>query len=188
MILERFFKPRQQEEAAWALYGAVVDQARKDVLFLDLGIPDSVDGRFESVVLHLVLVLRRLRRDFPEGEDLAGSLQEAFYADMDRSLREMGAGDLGVGKRVQRMAEGFMGRLASYEAALDALPTDGGGELKAALLRNVYGTLPADSVGPENLLAYVVDQAAALDRQEGGGLRAGVPGFVPFRGHQNRGK
>lgn len=187
MIFERFFKPRQREEAAWALYGAVVEQARKDALFLDLGIPDSVDGRFESIVLHLVLVLRRLRRDFPEGEDMAGSLQEAFYADMDRSLREMGAGDLGVGKRVQRMAEGFMGRLASYEAALDAIPAEGEGELKAALLRNVYGTLPTDSVDPEKLIAYVVDQVAALDRQEGSDLRGGTPAFVPFRGLENRG-
>ena len=187
MILERFFKPKPQEEAAWTLYGAVVEQARKDVLFLDLGIPDSVDGRFESIVLHLVLVMRRMRRDFPEGEELAGRLQEAFFADMDRSLREMGAGDLGVGKRVQRMAEGFMGRLESYEAALDALPSEGDGELRAALLRNVYGTLSSDSVDPSPLRAYVEAQAAALDLQDGAELRRGIPAFVSFPGRENGG-
>ena len=187
MILERFFRSKPQEEAAWALYRAVVEQAREEPLFLELGIPDSVDGRFESIVLHLVLVLRRLRRDFPKGEDLAGSLQEAFYADMDRSLREMGAGDLGVGKRVQRMAEGFMGRLASYEAALDALPSEGEGELRAALLRNVYGTLDADSVDPSDLLGYVLEQAAALDRQDGAELRAGASAFASFQSRENRG-
>lgn len=188
MIFGRLFKSKREEEAAWALYNAVVEQAREDVLFRDLGIPDSVDGRFESIVLHLVLVLRRMRVDFPEGEEVAGCLQEVFYADMDRSLREMGAGDLGVGKRVQRMAEGFMGRLSSYEAALDAMSSDGGAELRSALLRNVYGTLSADSIDPSGLIQYVIDQVAALDRQDGAELRRGKPGFELFQTSESPGK
>src|SRR3546814_10206076 len=102
----------------------IVWQERRPGLYRDLGVPDNLDGRFEAIVLHLVLVLRRLKRDFPEGLELAGELQEAFFEDMDRSLREMGAGDLGVGKRVKRMAEGFMGRLAGYEGALDGPALD----------------------------------------------------------------
>ncbi|WP_299617375.1 ubiquinol-cytochrome C chaperone family protein [Pelagibius sp.] len=181
MVFKRLFRPKQQEEAAWLLYENVVQQARRTELFRDLGIPDSVDGRFESIVLHLVLVLRRMRVDFPEGEDIAAALQEVFIADMDRSLREMGAGDLGVGRRVQQMAEGFMGRLASYETALDEI-AGGGGEngLRAALLRNVYGTLPEEAVDPAGLLGYVRAQMQALEAQEGTGLRAGKPQFAPF--------
>ena len=188
MVFGRLFKSKPEEEAAWVLYRALVEQAREEALFRDLGIPDSVDGRFESIVLHLVLVLRRMRRDFPEGEGVAGHLQNVFYADMDRSLREMGAGDLGVGKRVQRMAEGFRGRLTSYEAALNALPSGDGAELRSALLRNVYGTLPADSVDPGGLAQYVIDQAAALDRHDGAALRRGVPGFAAIEGPENPGK
>ena len=181
MVFKRLFRPKPQEEAAWLLYENVVQQARRTELFRDLGIPDSVDGRFESIVLHLVLVLRRMRADFPEGEDVAAVLQEVFIADMDRSLREMGAGDLGVGRRVQQMAEGFMGRLASYEAALDEIAA-GGGEngLRAALQRNVYGTLPEEAVDPAGLLGYVRAQMQALEAQEGPGLRAGRPEFAPF--------
>src|SRR3546814_14715962 len=94
-------------------------------IYRELGVPNNLDGRFEAIVLHLVLVLRRLKRDFPAGRDLAEALQESFFEDMDHSLRELGAGDLGVGKRVKRMAEGFMGRLAGYEGALDRLAVAG---------------------------------------------------------------
>ncbi len=180
MVFRRFLKPKPEQEAAWALYGRVVDQARQEALFQSLGIPDNLDGRFESIVLHLVLVLRRLRKDFPESESLAGALQEVFFADMDRSLREMGAGDLGVGKRVQRMAEGFMGRLGSYEAALDEVSSKGQDNLRAALLRNVYGTLSPETVDPAGLQKYVIEQAAALDLQKGEDLHRGEPGFIPI--------
>lgn len=178
MIFKRFFRTKPEEDLAWGLYGEIVEQARRPALFSDMGIPDSVDGRFESIVLHMVLVLRRLKRDFPEGETLAGALQEAFYADMDRSLREMGAGDLGVGKRVQQMAEAFTGRLAAYEAALDDPGGEGESDLAAALLRNVYGTLPDGSVDPGDLAKYVMAQAAALDGKDGAVLRRGKVGFA----------
>src|SRR3546814_17697361 len=115
MIWKRFFGAKPRNPDALRLYEAIVAQARRPGLYRDLGVPDNLDGRFEAIVLHLVLVLRRLKRDFPEGLELAGELQEAFFEDMDRSLRVMGAGDLGVGTRVKRMAEGFLGRLAGYE-------------------------------------------------------------------------
>ena len=187
MIFKRFLRSKPEEDIAWSLYGAIVDQARQDRLFSELAIPDSVDGRFESIVLHLVLVLRRLRRDFPDGEDLAAALQEAFIADMDRSLREMGAGDLGVGKRVQRMAEALLGRLAVYEAALDSLGSGGEEDLKAALLRNVFGTLPPESVDPTGLLSYVLAQAAELERLDGPELRQGKLVFAAIQGAETRG-
>lgn len=178
MIWKRFFASQPRDPAAWSLYEAIVAQARTPGLYRDLGIPDSLDGRFEAIVLHLVLVLRRLKRDFPEGLDLAEALQEAFFADMDRSLREMGAGDLGVGKRVKRMAEGFMGRLGSYEAALDRFPVDGEENLRAVLRRNVFGTLPDGQGDLAGLAAYALAQAAALDAQDGTELRQGRPTFV----------
>ncbi|WP_420348546.1 ubiquinol-cytochrome C chaperone family protein [Pelagibius sp.] len=178
MFFRRLLKPDPVEGTAWTLYGQVVEAARQPGLFRDLGIPDSVDGRFESIVLHLVLVLRRMKRDFPEGEALAGALQEAFFADMDRSLREMGAGDLGVGKRVQRMAEGFMGRLSSYERALAAGFPGCAEDLKAALIRNAYGTVSDRPPDPQDLLDYVRTQVEALDRQPGADLRGGTVDFV----------
>ena len=123
-------------------------------------------------------MLRRLKRDFPEGAELAKSLQEVFFDDMDRSLREMGAGDLGVGKRVKRMAEGFMGRLSAYDAALDAVPLSGAAELQAVLQRNVFGTLAEGEGDAAGLAAYTLEQAAALDRQQRAALQRGELAFA----------
>ena len=178
MFWKRFFAAKPRHAYALPLYQAIVAQARQPGLYRDFGVPDNLDGRFEAIVLHLVLVLRRLKRDFPEGRDLAAALQETFFEDMDRSLREMGAGDLGVGKRVKRMAEGFMGRLASYEAALDRLAVDGDAGLGAVLRRNVFGTLPAGQGDLAGLTAYTLAQAAALDAQPGAALRAGRVAFA----------
>ena len=178
MIWKRFFASQPRNAYAWPLYEAIVAQARQPGLYRDLGVPDSLDGRFEAVVLHLVLVLRRLKRDFPEGVDLAETLQEAFFDDMDRSLREMGAGDLGVGKRVKRMAEGFMGRLGSYEAALDSLPVDGEAGLREALRRNVFGTLPEGAGDLAGLATYTLTQVSVLDAQDGVALRQGRIAFA----------
>ncbi|MGF1592947.1 MAG: ubiquinol-cytochrome C chaperone family protein [Kiloniellaceae bacterium] len=176
MIWKRFFPAQPRNDQALRLYEAAVAQARSAGLYRDLGVPDSLDGRFESIVLHLVLLLRRLKRDFPAGLDLAEALQEVFFADMDRSLREMGAGDLGVGKRVKRMAEGFFGRLQSYETALDGAAAEGEAArdgLAAVLRRNVFGTLPEGAGDSAALAAYVLAQAAALDAQDGAELRQG---------------
>jgi cytochrome b pre-mRNA-processing protein 3 len=180
MIWKRFFATQPSNDQAQRLYEAAVAQARSPALYRDLGVPDNLDGRFESIVLHLVLLLRRLKRDFPEGLELAEALQEAFFADMDRSLREMGAGDLGVGKRVKRMAEGFFGRLQSYEAALDRVAAEGEGardDLSAVLRRNVFGTLPEDTGDSAALAAYVLAQTAALGAQAGADLRDGRVAF-----------
>ncbi len=178
MIWKRLFDPQPRSEHAWPLYEIIVAQARTPALYRDLGVPDSLDGRFESIVLHLALVLRRLKRDFPAGLDLAEALQEVFFTDMDRSLREMGAGDLGVGKRVKRMAEAFMGHLVAYETALEAVPERGTGELEEALRRNAFGTLEAGQGDAGGLAAYVLDQAAALEAQDGDALRAGKLTFA----------
>ena len=167
MFWKRFFASQPRNDYAWPLYEAIVAQARSPELYRDLGVPDTLDGRFEAIVLHLVLVLRRLKRDFPEGIDLAEALQEAFFADMDRSLREMGAGDLGVGKRVKRMAEGFMGRLGAYEEALDRVPLHGGEALQEVLRRNVVGTLAEGQGDVSGLTTYALAQAAALEAQDG---------------------
>ena len=173
MIWKRIFDLQSRNEHAWPLYEIIVAQARNPVLYRGFGVPDTLDGRFEAIVLHLVLVLRRMKRDFPEGMELAGNLQEVFFTDMDRSLREMGAGDLGVGKRVKRMAEAFMGRLRAYEEALDALPDDGVPGLQAVLQRNLLGTLPAGEGDSEGLATYMLAQMAALDDQEGAALCQG---------------
>lgn len=115
MILSRLFRSGAPSRAI-GLYRAIVIQARQTVFYSVHGVPDSVDGRYEMIALHVFLVLQQLKASGEGG--LAQDLFDTMFADMDQSLREMGAGDLGVGRRVRAMAEGLYGRIAAYEAGL----------------------------------------------------------------------
>ena len=138
------FRRRPLERPGFELYGAAVAASRDPWLFGVLGVPDSLDGRFDLIGLHVALLIRRLRRDpDPRGPALAQAVFDAMFADMDVNLREMGVGDLSVGKRVKRMWEAFHGRAHAYEAALDAGDAPA---LAAALQRNVWRAEP--SAGP----------------------------------------
>jgi cytochrome b pre-mRNA-processing protein 3 len=172
-------RPAGETRAADALYRVIVEQARSPGFYAALQVPDSLDGRFETLVLHVFLVARRLKSETSEAASgLARALLEAFVADMDRSLREMGAADLGVGRRVKSMAEALYGRIKAYEAAL-AEPGDGA--LEAALRRNLYGTLGMPRLSDLATVArYVRAQDAALAAQPLTGLLAGELQFVPL--------
>lgn len=132
------FGGKQHNPAAVALYRRIVEQARQPDFYSRHGVPDSLDGRFDMIVLHAFLVMRRLRALASKpAADLSQDLFDLLFADMDSNLREIGVGDLGVGKRVKKMAQAFYGRVEAYEAGLtatdDAILTD-------ALTRNLYGT------------------------------------------------
>ncbi|MDJ0942869.1 MAG: ubiquinol-cytochrome C chaperone family protein [Kiloniellales bacterium] len=172
MVLESIFGRRPDAEAARALYEAVVAQARQPAFYLHCGLPDSLDGRFEMIALHSFIVLRRLRALGPEAEALAQDLVDTLVLDLDRSLREMGAGDLGVGKRVKRMAAGFNGRITAYEAGLAA----GSEELEAALRRNLFGTT---SPQPWQVSAMAGYLRREIEVAPGPGLLAGELSFGP---------
>lgn len=101
------FRLKPVASPAEELYAAIVERSRDPRFYAAHGVPDSLDGRFEMVALHAYLVLRRLRAGGPAAEQAAQALVDVLFADMDANLREMSAGDLGVGKRVKRMATGF---------------------------------------------------------------------------------
>lgn len=129
------FQRRSQARIVGALYGAVVAQARIPAFYRDFGVADTVDGRFDMLVLHLVLLLRRLGQDSELRRSLGQDLFDAFCRDLDANLREMGVGDLAVPKRMQRFAEAFYGRQAAYLEALSAEPP----AIENALARNIFG-------------------------------------------------
>lgn len=171
------FRAPGEARAAGALYAAIVAQAREPRFFSALGVPDTLDGRFETVVLHVFLVAQRLKSEPSKAAaGLSRALLESFVADMDRSLRQMGAADLGVGRRVTAMAAGLYGRLMAYEAAL---AETGDAVLEAALRRNLYGTVDApDEAAIAVVCDYVRRQHAALASQTFAALRTGQVAFV----------
>jgi cytochrome b pre-mRNA-processing protein 3 len=159
MGLLGLFTRKPHERAGFALYGSAVAAARQPVFFEALGVPDTLDGRFDLVALHAGLLVCRITRDAdPRGKALAQAVFDAMFADMDINLREMGVSDLAVGKRVKRMWEAFHGRATSYDTVLRAGDLAG---LQDALARNVWrGTAPEDA--PARLAAIVAAADAAL--------------------------
>ncbi|MBN8995944.1 MAG: ubiquinol-cytochrome C chaperone [Rhizobiales bacterium] len=155
-MLTQFLKRnRRNEDIASALYGAIVAQARDPALYGDRGVPDTLEGRFEMIILHLALVLRHLRAD--EGEKAVGqALFDTFCTEMDRALREMGVGDLGVGKRMRKMAEAFYGRAGRYDAGLE---TGDAEAIAATIGRALYDEASDPRAGALAAYAAAVDHA-----------------------------
>ena len=147
-----------------AIYGMIVTQAREPLFYRDLGVPDTVNGRFDLLVLHLWLVLRRLRAEGAVG--LSQALFDRFCNDMDDNLREMGVGDLTVPKRMRAFGEAFYGRTAAYDLALEA----GEEPLAQALCKNIL-----NGEGIENarrLALYAKAVIASLTGQDEAALLA----------------
>ena len=161
MLIDRLFRPRPVQVAGRALYARVVEQSRMPELYAGLGAPDTVEGRFEIYTLHLVLLLERLQHQGGRASETGQALFDAYLEALDEALRELGVGDLSVGKKMRKLGEAFYGRVRSYLAAIAALPEEA--ELTALLGRTVYeGT---DAARAPALVAYVLAQRAALAAQ-----------------------
>jgi cytochrome b pre-mRNA-processing protein 3 len=166
--LHRFLLRPAADPATAALYRACIEQGRQPVFYRSFGVPDSVDGRFDLLVLHVYLVIRRLA-------DAAARqrLFDLMFADMDRSLREMGVGDMSIGKKIKPMLAGFYGRAKAYEEALKG----GKDELAAALARNLCGSAEAMANG-YRLADYVQRAIQALEAQAPEALARGEISFA----------
>jgi cytochrome b pre-mRNA-processing protein 3 len=169
-----FLRRRRFERPGFELYCAAVAAARAPAFYADLGVPDTLDGRFDLVGLHVFLLIRRLAALPPPGANLAQAVFDAMFSDMDVNLREIGVGDMSVGKKVKLMWEAFHGRSAAYQAAL---ASDDPAALEAALARNVWrGKAPA---GQAEILARIARaQDAALAAQPLAALARGEAHFL----------
>ncbi|MBC6439477.1 MAG: ubiquinol-cytochrome C chaperone family protein [Rhodospirillales bacterium] len=177
-MLGKFFSRSRFDETTRRLHDVVVAQARDPILYAEYGVPDTLDGRFEMVVLHALLVMRRLRTLGEEGEELSQKLFDFMFVDFDRALREIGVGDLSVGRRIKKMAQAFYGRAANLDEALVA---DDDAALSAFLVRNAYGTVNGAEEAAGRLALCVREQVAHLDPQEAGSLLAGDLTFSPMK-------
>lgn len=174
MIFARIFgRSSPAETAATDLYRSSVEKARDPAFYRDLGVPDTVNGRFDMIVIHLMLVFRHLRNAVHSTQDVSEALLNLMFADMDQSLREMGVGDMGVGKRVKKMAKAFYGRAEAYETGLE-----GASELlHQALAENLYRHNPPPAGALDALSDYMkrVDTHLATQTEE---IAAGRANFA----------
>src|SRR4051812_6334320 len=150
-----------------AIYGMIVTQAREPLFYRDLAVPDTVNGRFDLLLLHLWLVLRRLKAA-EGGKELSQALFDHFCNDMDDNLRELGVSDLKVPKKMQAFGEAFYGRTAAYDMAL----TEGPEALAQALCKNVLNGENVEKA--RQLAAYAGTVMTVLDRQDEAALMSGT--------------
>lgn len=158
LIKKWLSRKRPHEDTAYALYDAIVTQARRPEFFSQWQVPDTIDGRFEMLALHAHMIMRRIDQDRDGPSALSQALFDVMFMDMDRSLRELGVGDMGVGRRVKQMMQAFYGRAGAYDAGL----TDPSEALKDALKRNLYGTTDVSEETLAALAAYVREIATIL--------------------------
>jgi cytochrome b pre-mRNA-processing protein 3 len=154
-----------------AVYGAIVAQARLPAFYRDYGAPDTVDGRFELIVLHLALLLDRIGEE-PALRSMGQGIFDRFCQDMDDNLREIGIGDLAVPKHMRRVGEAFYGRARAYKAATEA---DDENDLVTALERNIYGG--GGSLHSRRLAVYVRGAVGHLKALDQAALAAGTLRF-----------
>ena len=168
------FGRKRHERAGFELYTAAVEAARDPYIFETLGVPDTLDGRFDVIGLYVFLLVHRLHAESKAGKDLAQAVFDAMFSDMDINLREIGVGDMSVGKRVRAMWEAFHGRSAAYAPALEAGDVTA---LAGAITRNVWrGQAPPDAA--HALATLAMEQADRLAQQP---LEAFLAGQVSFR-------
>jgi cytochrome b pre-mRNA-processing protein 3 len=130
------FKKRKNNQAIVARqYAALTETARIPVFYSHLGVPDTVMGRYEMLAIVMILFFRRTARSATSGQELAQEIVDAFFQDLDHSIRELGIGDQGVPKRMKKLAGMFYGRLETYAGAMDA---NDAGQLAQSLARNIH--------------------------------------------------
>lgn len=159
-MLGRLFKKKISEHIVAKLYGTIVEQARRPEFFTSLGVPDTVEGRFEMVAVHAWLVMRRLAQGDASAAAFNQALCDFMFADMDFNLRELGASDMKVGEKVKDLAIHYNGRVHAYNAGLAAAEP---GVLVDALDRNLYGSTLPDPAHVAAMAAYVRRQQAHLE-------------------------
>ncbi|MET1027491.1 MAG: ubiquinol-cytochrome C chaperone family protein [Dongiaceae bacterium] len=175
LFLRRFLKDEQLDTAAAALYGAIATQARQPSFYLAYEVPDNVDGRFEMVALHAYLVFRRLKGQSAAIDRLMQATYDVMFREMDLALRELGAADLGVGKRIKHMAESLNGRIQSYDKGVAA--EDDRLTLIAALRRNLYGTVEPGAATVDRMARYLEATIGAFDGQRTEDIAGGLLTF-----------
>ena len=167
-------KRRDRRETARSFYGSIVTRARERIFYAEWGVPDTLQGRFEMILLHMVLALRRLAAEGHAGGRLARALNEAFVVDMDDIMREMTFGDLAVPREVKRATAALYDRHAAYLAGL-ASPHDM--VLPQAIQAQLAYLDHGGRLDPLRMAAYMRSAATALDAQPSVEVLAGQPAW-----------
>jgi cytochrome b pre-mRNA-processing protein 3 len=171
-MLKLIRSPTPARLAAERLHASAVRRARLPALYARFGAPDTVEGRFEMLSVHIILLIERLTGQDGAAAETRQLLFDAFVSHLDGAMREMGVGDLAMAKRMRRLGEAFYGRLQSYSLALERLPDTG--ELAAVVARTI---LEGSDASPQPLATYLAGVHASLRAQSADELFSGEPAW-----------
>ncbi len=160
IMLQNLFRTRPRARPGEALYELAVRQAREPAFYTRLGVADRIDARFELYTLHVLLLVMRLRDEGGRGTEAAQDLFDIYVSALDHALRELGVGDISVGKKMRKLGEAMYGRMTAWEPPLRAGDADG---LAAGLARNVYDS--EDPATGQALSAYAIESRTRLAAQ-----------------------
>ena len=161
IMLQNLFRTRPRERLGEPLYELAVRQARDPGFYTTLGVADRIDARFELYTLHVLLLVMRLRDEGERGADAAQALFDTYVSALDHALRELGVGDISVGKKMRKLGEAMYGRMTAYEPALRDADA---AILAAGLARNVFEN--DDATSGEALAAYALNSRKRLAAQD----------------------
>jgi len=157
-------------------YAILTSAARVPHFYSDLSVPDTVMGRFEMLTIVLILFFRRTAKSPRSGQELAQEIVDAFFLDVDHSIRELGVGDPGVPKRMKKLAGMFYGRLESYAAALDQSDE---AELASALRRNIYPEAGDEAPDMQGLSRWMLQADETLAGRPEEEISSGTLSIMP---------
>ncbi|MTH97769.1 ubiquinol-cytochrome C chaperone family protein [Roseibium sp. RKSG952] len=160
---------RRSRDTELKVYSGIVAQARQPVFYSDYLVPDTIDGRYDMILVHAILFFRRLQGENKKVAEFGQGVFDLFFADMDASLREMGVTDTRVPKKVKVMGEAFYGRADAYTPLLTGKDVDG---LADALGRNVFPDRP-EPIAQTALAHYMLEADKKLASQEIGKIVSG---------------
>ncbi|MGI9170159.1 MAG: ubiquinol-cytochrome C chaperone family protein [Caulobacteraceae bacterium] len=160
MILDRLSSRKSDSGAARRLHAWAVARARQPILYAEMGVPDTVEGRFEILTLHVILLLDRLRHEAGDAIRARQELFDVYLRDLDGALREMSVGDLAVGRRMRNLGEVFYGRAKAYDEAFADLPDQR--KLAGVVARTVLHEV--ENPDPRPLANYVAQVRESLGR------------------------
>ncbi len=184
-MIRGFFRTRltREQKVALVLYEQIVSAARAPVLYSKAGIPDTLEGRVESIALHAFLLFRRMSGQ-PGWEEIGGALSDEIVADFDRSLREMGVGDMSIGKKVKKLAQRFFARFDSYWGAVKG--AEGAEDLASLMRWTVFQDRPVGESRIDAMVDYFDAQSKHLFALDAKAILIGRVSFLdpaPLMGH-----
>ncbi len=164
-MFDFLFKKKKLNNSAHDLFSEVIAQSRLPAFYTDLNVEDSLDGRFDLMSLHMTMLLYKLdqHNQVEKVKKLKRMLQEIMFDNLDLTVREIGVGDLGVGKKIKTMAEAFYGRMMTYQNALES---EDMAQMSDALKRNLYREKNVEDKILNGMLKYVFDQWRGITSQD----------------------